>query len=362
VAFFILVSASITRFSIHSVWMVQGVLGLLLLLASNVWSSLQQDLAYRLWVAVNLACASALSVYVGLKAYGRGTYRCWLALGGSLLGLGICFEDMLGADRLRPGNTMAQYFYATFLLLFWLLITNRAGRPESAAVSDTEHPPVTTWEAVTGFGPANKLATEAVVHERQRIAQDLHDGVGSQLVNILATLDSHAPQQQAVALALEQCLVDLKIMVDGIDSTNDGLIDALGRLRYRVQHSLDKLGIRMIWQVDMDGPLQDFRGDRAQQVLRISQECLSNIMRHAHASVVEVICHYVHESDSILLEVRDNGRGIPSREGGRPPGKGLETMRLRASKLGGHLQIATKSNVGTYMRLMVPLHAPHLPP
>lgn len=361
VAFFILVSASITRFNIHAVWMVQGVLGLLLLLAWHVWSSLQQDLAYRLWVAVNLACISALSLYLGLKAYDPGTYRCWLALGGSLLGLGIGFEDMLSAERLRSGNTFAQYFYATFLLLFWLLITNRAGRPEPAVVQEADHPSVTTWEAVTGFGPANKLAAIAVANERQRIAHDLHDGVGSQLVNILAALDTHAPQQQAVALALEQCLVDLKIMLDGIDSTNDGLIDALGRLRYRVQHSLDKLGIRMIWTVDMDGPLQDVRGDRAQQVLRISQECLSNIMRHAHASVVEVICRYVPESDSILLEVRDNGRGIPSREAGRPLGKGLESMRLRARNLGGHLQIATKAKVGTRMRLLVPLHAPHAP-
>lgn len=360
VAFFILVSASITRFSIHSVWMAQGVLGLLLLLSWNVWSTSPQDFAYRLWVAVNLAFASALSLYVGLNAYSRGSYRCWLALGGSLLGLGICFEDMLGAERLRPGNTLAQYFYATFLLLYWLLITNRAGRPESALVQEAECPPVTTWDAVTGFGPANKLATEAVADERQRIAQDLHDGVGSQLVNILATLDTHAPQQQAVALALEQCLIDLKMMVDGIDDANEGLINALGCLRYRVQHSLDKLGIRMIWNVDMDGPLQDFRGDRAQQVLRISQECLSNIMRHAKASVIEVICLYVSESDSLLLEVRDNGRGIPSREAGRPLGKGLESMRLRAQKLGGHLQISTKAKVGTRMRLLVPLHVRQL--
>jgi signal transduction histidine kinase len=114
----------------------------------------------------------------------------------------------------------------------------------------------------------------------------------------------------------------------------------------------------MIWMVDMDGPLEDFRGDQAQQVLRISQECVANIMRHAHASVVEVRCHYVPESDSMLLEVRDNGRGIPSREAGRPLGKGLESMRLRALKLGGHLEIATKARVGTRMRLQVPLHAP----
>jgi signal transduction histidine kinase len=353
VAFFILVSTSITRLNIHAVWMVQGVLGLLLV----AWSALHQDLAYKLWIAVNLSCIAVMCLYLGLKALRQGTYRCWLALGGAFLGLGVGLEDMLGVGNVRLGNTFTQYFYAAFLLLFWLLMTNRAGRPE-LVVQETEHPSALNWEAITGFGPANKLAFTAITNERQRIAQDLHDGVGSQLVNILARLDIQAPQQQAVALALEQCLVDLKMIVDGIGSANDGLIDALARLRYRVQHSLDKLGIRMIWIVDMDGPLQDFRGERAQQVLRISQECMANIMCHAHASVVEVRCHYVPESDSILLEVRDNGCGISSREAGRPLGKGLESMRLRALKLGGHLEIATKAKGGTRIRLLVPLHAP----
>lgn len=357
VVFFMLVSASVTRFGIHAVWMVQGVIGLLLLAWSS-WSSLQQDLTYRLWVAVNLASTSALCLYLGLKALRRDTYRSWLALGGSLLGLGICLEDMLGAGGLRPGATFAQYFYAIFILLFWLLITNRVGRPELADAQDPEDSSLVSWNAVTGFGPANKLASVAVANERQRIAQDLHDGVGSQLVNILATLDARAPQQQAVALALEQCLMDLKMIVDSIDSANDGLIDVLGRLRYRVQHSLEKLGIRMIWKVDIDGPLQDFRGDQAQQVLRIAQECLSNIMRHAHASEVEVICRYDAGSDSIFLEIQDDGRGIPSRESGRPPGKGLESMRLRARKLRGNLQIVTKAKAGTRMRLIAPLHVP----
>lgn len=356
VTYFLLVSASVTRFSIHSVWMAQGLGGLLLLLAWNVWGSQEPDLAYKLWVLLNLACASALSLYLGLNVYRRRTYRCWLVFGGSLLGLGICFEDLLAAAHLRPGTTLAQYFYAAFLLLVWLLITNRVGRPEPAAVPGMDRTN-STWENVTGFFPETDQSGLAVIQERRRIAQDLHDGVGSQLVNILATLDVRAPQQQAVALALEQCLVDLKFMVDSIDGSEESVVEALGQLRYRVQHALDKLGIRMIWTVDVDGPLQDFHGERAQQVLRITQECLSNIMRHAGATVVEVVCRYLHDSDSMLLEVRDNGCGIASREAGRPTGKGLQGMQHRARKLGGYLQISTKSRVGTRVRLLVPLRA-----
>lgn len=358
VSFFFLVSASVTRFIVHAVWMTQGILGLLLP-AWYLWGPLEQELAYGLWVALNLACASVLSLYLGLKAWRLGTYRCWLVLGGSLLGLGIGFEDLLTDNSLRMGHSLAHYFYAAFLLLLWLLITKRVGHAEAAAVSGTEHSPASGWETITGFGPATDLASAAVAGERRRIAQDLHDGVGSQLVSLLATLDTHAPQQQAVALALEQCLMDLKIMVDTIDTTDGSVVDALGLLRYRVQHSLDMLGIRMIWKVDVEGPLQALRGERALQVLRIAQECLCNIMHHAQASVVEVVCRYVPESDSMLLEVRDNGTGIVRREAGQPTGKGLEGMRLRALKLGGQLQIHTKARVGTRMRLLVPLQMPN---
>ncbi|MBK5205841.1 MAG: histidine kinase dimerization/phosphoacceptor domain-containing protein, partial [Polaromonas sp.] len=205
VSFFFLVSISVTRFMVHAVWMTQGVLGLLLL-AWFLWGPLQQALAYWLWVALNLFCVSTLTLYVGLKAWRLGTYRCWLVLGGSLLGLGIGFEDLLAEPDLRLGHSLAHYFYATFLLLLWLLITKRVGHAEPAAEPGTEHSPASGWETVTGFGPATDLATAAVAGERRRIAQDLHDGVGSQLVSLLATLDTHAPQQQAVALALEQCL------------------------------------------------------------------------------------------------------------------------------------------------------------
>lgn len=354
VTFFFLISISVTRFIIHALWMMQGLFGLLLL-AWLLWGPFQQSLAYGLWVALNLLCVSTLTLYVGLKAWRLGTYRCWLVLGGSLLGLGIGFEDLLDDNNLRQGYSLAHYSYAAFLLLLWLLITRRIGHAEPAAVPETAHSAVTGWESVTGFGPATDLASAAVADERRRIAQDLHDGVGSQLVNLLATLDTHAPQQQALALALEQCLMDLKIMVDTIDTSDGSVVDALGQLRYRVQHSLDQLGIRMVWKVDVDGPLQALRGERAQQVLRIAQEGLSNIMCHAQASVVEVVCRYVAESQSMLLEVRDNGTGMARREAGQPTGKGLQGMRLRAHKLGGHLQIQSKASEGTRLRLVVPL-------
>ncbi len=354
VAFFLLVTASINHSRIHALWITQGLAGLALLYAWKVLDAQQSDLAYRLWVGLNLGFVSVLTLYFGLNVYRIRTYRCWLVFGGSLLGLGICYEDMLVATRLHPGVSLSQYFYATFLLIIWLLVTNRAGRSEVAAESDVNQSH-SSWESVTGFFSEVDYSAVAVTNERRRIAQDLHDGVASQLVSVLAALDTRSAEQQAVALALEQCLLDLKIMVDSIESAEGSVIDALGRLRYRVQHALDKLGIRMVWAVDVDGPLQHFCGKRGQHVLRITQECLSNIMRHAHASVIEVSCRYQPETDSLLLEVHDNGCGMPNQEAARPAGMGLKGLRLRADLLGAKLKIVTKAQEGTCIRLLVPM-------
>ena len=355
--FFFLISASTVRFETHVVWMAQGIAGLMLL-AWNAWGPWLQAWAYTLWMAMNTVCIIALVGRGALGVHGLAPHikRRWLALGGSVLGLGVCIAGVLGAGPQAGGNTLARYMYAGFLLMLGIVIFTRASKWLSAMNGDRgAH--MTVWDALTGFGPQSENVATAIAGERRRIARDLHDGVCSQLVSILATLDPHAPQQQVVALALEQCLADLKIMVDVIDDADDSLIDALGRLRYRVQRALDALGIRMRWAVDVYGPLQQLHGETAKQVLRIAQECLSNVMRHSKATGVEVICSYLPANNSMLLEVRDNGSGIPSREAGRPGGKGLENMQQRARSLGGHLQISTKPGAGTRVRLLVPLPA-----
>ena len=355
-SYFLLISASINRLAIHAVWAVQGLVGLLLLVW-GIWAPvpLEQHWTYMAWVAMNLVFAWVLCLCIGLNLGRLNRYRHGLVFGASLLSLGICTADLLGLDGRALGVTLAQYFYAAFMLVLWLLMTGRVAPAEVAACSGPAALPSPSWSPVAGPEPASVLVAAAVTSERRRIAQDLHDGIGSQLVNILATLDIHAPQQQAVALALEQCLVDLKIIVDSVESTEGSVLDSLGRLRYRVQHALDKLGIEMVWEVDVEGPLQGFQGERAQQVLRITQECLSNIMRHAHATVVEVTCRHLPDSDSLLLEVCDNGCGIAPKSADQPSGKGLDNLHRRAHILGGELKIATRAQKGTLVRLTVPL-------
>ncbi len=368
VAFFLLTCAGASNAVTYSVLGLQAVAGGVALHRYH-WgdSTLAQD--YVAWIAINLAFTMVLTLAVAYRVYLTRSFPCWLALAGCLFGLGLGVDDLLQADHEQHIATLAHHFYAAFLLVVWHLIKQRVEDPGHRLSMTPDFQRSSLFESQSGFGDAHDLANVAVANERRRIALDLHDGVGSQLVNILSTLDGHAPGQQAVMLALEQCLSDLKMTVDAIDGANDNVLEALGRLRYRMQHSLDKLGIRMLWKVEICGELEAVHGEPAQQVLRIAQECLTNVMRHAHASLVGVVLRYVPETRSLVLEVRDNGHGIGGAGNGANganggngatgartgSGKGLQGIRRRAQLIGGELLISSKPGAGTRVRFTLPL-------
>ncbi len=200
---------------------------------------------------------------------------------------------------------------------------------------------------------------QAVVQERHRIAQDIHDGVGSQLVGLLASLDPAVPAHRRIMLGLESCLLDLKNTVDNVDATDESdtnIFDALGRLRYRFQPSLDRVGIRMHWKVEVAGPLIAVKASQLQNIVRIVQESLANVLLHSEATDVQLRCRYEEQPEAhMLLEVLDNGKGMPARVAQDNVGKGLSGMKERALRIGAQLQISSKQAMGTRVRLHLPL-------
>ena len=355
VVFLLLTSAGISSKEVYPLLAMQALAGCVALYLYHHRVGNAQTQAWQAWVAINLLSAVCFTGAVAYRVYLTRSFACWLALAGCLIGLGLGVDDLLPADDVQHSVTLFHHFYAAFLLVMWHLIKQRVERPDQHLSMMSDFQSSANLDALTGYGEAHDIAASAVANERHRIAQDLHDGVGSQIVNILSSLDSHSPEQLAVALALEQCLADLKMTVDAIDGANDNALEALGRLRYRVQHSLDKLGIRMLWKVEICGELEAVRGEQAQQVLRIAQECLTNVMRHANASTVGVVFRFVPETNSLVLEVRDNGQGIVRNRARRSAGKGLEGMRRRAQTVGGELLISSKTGAGTRVRFTLPL-------
>lgn len=183
----------------------------------------------------------------------------------------------------------------------------------------------------------------------------MHDGVGSQLVAILSSLDLRQPDQKALAIALEQCLLDLKITVDSLQQETPSLLDGLAMLRYRIQPSLSRLGVELSWQLQDHEAIRRLPSLRVTHSLRIVQEAVANVLRHSDADRMTVICRYLPDPHEVELVVQDDGCGLPlaSDERGRV-GRGLTGMRRRAQEAGLRLDIRSQPTLGTTVELRIP--------
>lgn len=196
----------------------------------------------------------------------------------------------------------------------------------------------------------------ALTEERRRIARELHDGVGFQLVHALAQCTEQAPNAPQMRLALEQALIELHAAVDLMQPDSYCLVERLAGLRYRIQPALNYRGIELVWRIADGMDMQWLPAQSTVHVLKIVQEALGNILRHTHATRVEVLLEPLHRQAGLLLEVRDNGHGFTVPDGHAAPatGHGLVGMRRRAQLLGGTLQILGPPAVqGTCIRLVV---------
>ena len=194
----------------------------------------------------------------------------------------------------------------------------------------------------------------AVFEDRDRIGRDLHDLVIQRLFAIGLMLDNTVRLIQS-----PDATTRLSAAIDEIDATIKDIrrtIFALGTdtgatdLRASVEEVLDHaeqtLGFSPV--LEANGPTDGSIPDEVREhLLAVLNEALSNIVRHASASSVEVTLDL---TDDIRLRVRDDGPGL----NGEEPGRGLTNMRARAELLGGRFTVRDHSAGGMELTWAVP--------
>ena len=204
--------------------------------------------------------------------------------------------------------------------------------------------------------PRSKAQVAAAVRkERQRIARELHDQVGSQLVNAMMLFDAQEDKTHPVVQTLEQCMLDLRLLVDVMSDQKGNLAEKLGTLRHRLQPVLDKRGIQLYWVMNAEPADQLPTGMRARELCRLVQEAVSNVLQHSKASQLMVeLRPFVEGSDGDwLLRVVDNGVGLQQSARDGYVGRGLAHMKRRAAKAGGTLSIVSDETSGTQIIVVV---------
>jgi PAS domain S-box-containing protein len=203
--------------------------------------------------------------------------------------------------------------------------------------------------------------------ERKRIGRELHDSVGQYLAVLKMNLDSIRPSADSDAQALPWRIINCSKLAEQCIKE----VRTISYLLYPPM--LEEMGLRtaMLWYLDGFGQrsgietkvsiptdLPRLPRDVELAVFRVLQESLTNVHRHSGSPVVHVRAEI--EGSSVVLEVRDHGKGIPTETLKEPGydvktalGVGLRGMSERSKQLGGNLE-ASSGPHGTTIRATIP--------
>jgi PAS domain S-box-containing protein len=213
----------------------------------------------------------------------------------------------------------------------------------------------------------SRRLVEVQEEERRAIARELHDRAGQTLsalninliiMNQLLLEDS----KQRIGSRLDD---SIKLTADAIalirnvmSDLRPAVLDDYGleaALKAYIEEYKSRYGIQAQF-VQPESLLPRFEPGIAMTVLRIVQESLTNVIRHAQATQVRVSIRLV--DDKIQLTIEDNGIGIADGQGaGRPDSHGLKIMRERAEAVAGNMNVSSSPGAGTRIEASIPIQS-----
>ena len=221
-----------------------------------------------------------------------------------------------------------------------------------------EHIEYGQTQATERANEREKGLQEVVEQERSRLARDLHDSVSQQLfaasmmmsaINEKALDYDQALQEQIrmvekmihqSQLEMRALLLHLRPVALKDKSLQEGIKDLLEELTERTSIQLD-------WKLEefaMDKGIED-------QLFRIYQEAISNILRHSEATEVQILL--IKRDNQFILRIVDNGKGFQMEEA-QGSSYGLQNMEERALELGGTVKVISLLDQGTRVEVKIP--------
>ena len=209
----------------------------------------------------------------------------------------------------------------------------------------------------------DRLEREAMVErERARVAQDLHDDLGSGLTEIglmasLAQRQNLPPERvhqhlRQVTDKAREMVTALDEIVWAVNPRHDSVISLSHYLCEYAQRFLELTPIRCRLEVPRDLPDRPLKSDQRHNLFLAFKEALTNVVRHSHAAETRV---KISAEDNVLtVVVEDDGRGVADLAN-HQGADGLTNMQQRLEQIGGRCEIQSQPNQGTQVRFILPL-------
>jgi PAS domain S-box-containing protein len=262
-----------------------------------------------------------------------------------------CPEEYFGPFLLEEKNLLES--------LAEMIGTALNRRYVQAALTESEVQTRATSEQLRALSASLRRAKE---DEGIRIARELHDELGSSLTSLKWNLLSLDQSGNLSATGRRGKIEDMLELVDATINTvrrisselRPSVLDDLGLVSAIEWHSQQfEANSRVVCRFESQLEQVELSRERSTAIFRIYQEAMTNILRHAQATKVNVLIE--GDDQEFLLEIRDNGRGITDTERMGLDSLGLLGMRERAHAIGGKVEINGVAGQGTVLLVRIPL-------
>ena len=178
---------------------------------------------------------------------------------------------------------------------------------------------------------------QARSEERERIMRDLHDGMGGHLVSALAVAKQKSrlddKSQNNITDSLQTALVEMRMLITNSANEFHDLGEALGSLRATIEPLLKNAGVELHWRLDPFGKMPILTVSERMHVVRIMQECFTNVIKHSNASSVTVSTRQAGARYRVQIE-NSGAVDYTNRSG-----NGVRNMQYRAEMLNGSFEL-----------------------
>lgn len=305
---------------------------------------------YQLWMAV-ITLTSAVAL---VKLFHRARWgldvnqRLMVVFGAATMATGV--RDFAVVNMGFPGDADIRWMTVGSLMLMyalgWVLVRRVAGAMGQVEQMNAELARKVSQreqELHEVFDRLRAAESQRVLEaERRRLTRDMHDGLGSQLVQTLNLVRASGPQIDGTAVAgmLNHALEELRMTLDSLEPMDGDLPTILGTLRQRIGPALQAAGIELEWQVEDVPAVSGLEARGVMHLFRCLQEIFANVVKHSHARRVTVRTWM--DGAQVCLSVCDDGVGLghAAGEARRAGGRGMGNIRLRAAEIGAEVHFS----------------------
>ncbi|CAN7695467.1 sensor histidine kinase [Devosia sp. LjRoot16] len=351
----------ITVLHVRASWITAVVGGATLVLGLATLPLFSAALDPTLTAPFAYAAAFVVCNLVGISSI-RAAWRAQ-SMEGLVLAVWVLLTAYLGINDLMLQNNLISiegYFILPFVQIalvfafFHLVLAHYLGAIDAVENSNTLLAERLTAREAALLASHERLREieqrELLLQERQRLTEDMHDGLGSSLIGALRMVERGRLDETELKQILQGCIDDLKLTIDSMEPVETDLLLLLGTLRFRLEPRLESTGIKLNWNVRDVPPVFWLDHRYALHILRVLQEAFTNIIKHADATEATVSTGVA--AGDIVISVSDNGKGFDA--AAPRSGRGLANQARRASAMRAKLTVESGPE-GTKLTLLLPI-------